>query len=53
MNPVCGRAVACEKPDNVFFCCPNGNTLHAGIFDSLDKPPATPSILAAVDAPKI
>lgn len=51
MNPVWGKAAACENPDNVFFCWPSGKMLHDGIFANFDRPPATPNILAAVDAP--
>lgn len=51
MKPVCGRAAACENPDSIFFCCPRGSTLQAGIFANFDKPPAIPRILAAVEAP--
>lgn len=40
-------------PASVFLCAPNTTTLHAGIFDSFVNPPATPNILAAVDAPTI
>lgn len=50
-KPVCGNVAACENPDRVFFCCPRGSTLQDGILDSLERPPATPRILAAVDAP--
>lgn len=40
-------------PANVFFCDPSNITLHAGIFDSLTRPPAMPTIFAAVAAPTI
>lgn len=41
------------NPDNVFFCEPSKIRLHAGIFDSLTKPPAAPRTFAAVAAPTI
>ena len=43
MNPVCGNAVTCEKPESVVFLAPRSKILHAGIFDNFVKPPATPA----------
>lgn len=44
IKPVCGIALTCEKPDKSFFCDPSNKTLHAGIFDKLVNPPATPKL---------
>jgi hypothetical protein len=42
MNPVCGSKVVDENPVETFFCCPNKQTLLAGIFDRFVRPPAVP-----------